>query len=1776
MLNEFYKFIANRICVYFSELSTNNRLQAAESFCLKLDDNETVENVTKALEFLSEERKIKGEYEYTCKDGSLYKTFTLELVNDEVIIAAQTNDMTTDFLCATLRNAANEERKPLLMISANLIDSAKSGSRDLCAFGMPFYENSIIEEIRKLSEESTELSSVDKRILKFELDRRNADIFSDKSSLFEYKDLLAIVSRGSVEKENFSGFRLFELDEKTQSQIFSDADIDKKIKESNELFERIDRDIRFGNVSTDLASDFDDRFINRIEEYAKEDPEKWSTHFTLHEVLLAKEKKKNKKDNPLNIVPYNISVYSDMPLNELQMNQDIFVRSEGSMKTKKRKYNLLIFNKLKDNPLHIKVECNIKIPNHDLKYDNSKVDLSREGNCLIFELIREGISFHKFEIEDSVNNIVYIIKTCIIDIDKDYLIPTIKTSFLIDYKSNIKKSTIKILEVGTELTFNSNRGNCNSEKIEQNGSYQCNYDEALRLYAIEEEFSDYTNDLDLVVNFGGVTVPFKLVFDEQKSTMITGKRILQNKFASKQSFEIDSLQRISKDTQEYFSKENLTKELIMEQQIIDQKILCGHCSDLNYSKNIKIESEELDLDESLKDAYINLLQTYKKYNTVPTLAYLSGEIIEAVKKYLDAFNNLYLGLQEDKHLTTLQANALLLGTLTVGKREKEILLTPFHPLNLAYQLELLNEIDFKNATDVIIDRLSSTCLLPYIERDGKVYKVSDQAYSLEWRYYAPVENKKYRGSRRFVPKLIEEKITEFVSHFKYLFSDINNKNIRINLINMGDCSDVFIGIAKYFINIIKKKPDVDQLMNFEIHIYSDDVKNNMFLNLKEYSRLKEQLQALDLEFERGVTMNSLEGVLSKNIQCFFHTDGIERFEYAHISFYEMESEITSEIATMDDIETGISLGGILSGVPSSNYGGKYRTGFGTKYAKETNLVTIARLFNSLIQVNDTGNPYHAKASISTQIEKNSEKKMDAIYEASSWVVFVDPKVDLDFFYEKEAESDMLIIHYSDQYTSSSGYDAITVTHKSQQYFQVIQDYLNEKAINPNNKDVSKIINLFNAVNGDWLLRLVSSKKSNRESTFSREKISIVAAIKFMLAYLKHPDIIWVPISLEEMLRVSGGAGLSSSEGVLSYKNLGFDKGPTSDDLLFIGLNHVSKDLKVYLYPVEVKTGINDATVISKAIKQVSATAKGLQKSMNPEKDLNKTLLYKVNRNFLMQLLITSSKKMKVYHVDDTQNWDIILDQFRKQLLNEEYEISSNLETYLGKGAILSFKKSIVENETSLVDANINFIELPERNQYDLICLEASEIHKNILSQQNDGFTVFGTKTVVEPVSEFSYNEVEEFETKDETLSVGDFNKLNEVDSDDLFEENVDEVEEESIPVEESTPGMKVLFGIDQSDGSNVYWEPNNTDKLFHTNTGIIGTMGTGKTQFTKSMITQLYREREHNIGADELGILIFDYKGDYNESKADFVEVTKAKILKPYKLPFNPLSVIKSKVFKPILPIHIANAFKDTLTKIYGLGPKQQDALFQCIVGSYHNAGIDEGNPNTWERVAPTFEQVYQTYIDDEDIKKNDSLAAAMNKLHQFQIFESDPNETKSLYDLLKGVVVIDLSGYDSDVQNLVVAITLNLFYSQMQATGSSEFKGIYRQLTKLILVDEADNFMSQGFPSLKKILKEGREFGVGTILSTQFLDHFASTEDDYAKYISSWVVHNVDDLKINDVSFVFKTDAKGIQCQNLYNDIKKLAKHYSIVKSGLGNAMYIRDKAFWELYKEIRETNNQ
>ena len=167
------------------------------------------------------------------------------------------------------------------------------------------------------------------------------------------------------------------------------------------------------------------------------------------------------------------------------------------------------------------------------------------------------------------------------------------------------------------------------------------------------------------------------------------------------------------------------------------------------------------------------------------------------------------------------------------------------------------------------------------------------------------------------------------------------------------------------------------------------------------------------------------------------------------------------------------------------------------------------MYNALVNVASKGSPYESNKAICTSINYEVKKNLENLYTNSQWVTYIDPRVDLDFFKEKD---DLVIIHYSDQYNNSSSYDAITVSDKTNQYADIVKEFLDKNNVLHNGEeDTLKVINFFNAINGDWLLKLI-----RQDSQFPREKISLLSGIKLSLAFLYHPNIIWVPVSLEEI------------------------------------------------------------------------------------------------------------------------------------------------------------------------------------------------------------------------------------------------------------------------------------------------------------------------------------------------------------------------------------------------------------------------------------------------------------------------------------------------------------------------------------------------------------------------------------------------------------------------------------------------------------------------------------
>lgn len=375
--------------------------------------------------------------------------------------------------------------------------------------------------------------------------------------------------------------------------------------------------------------------------------------------------------------------------------------------------------------------------------------------------------------------------------------------------------------------------------------------------------------------------------------------------------------------------------------------------------------------------------------------------------------------------------------------------------------------------------------------------------------------------------------------------------------------------------------------------------------------------------------------------------------------------------------------------------------------------------------------------------------------------------------------------------------------------------------------------------------------------------------------------------------------------------------------------------------------------------------------------------------------------------------------------------------------------------------------------------------------------------------------------------------------------------------------IKIQVGECKDTGEPLYWLPTDTNHFFNPNIAIVGTMGTGKTQTTKAILLQLAQQRKLNTDGEDFGILIFDYKDDYVDDK--FIEATGATVLESNNLPINPFALFTK---DKLAPVHTAKTFISTIGRVFKLGPKQNQMLKNCIDLAYEQKGIFRNKVSTFKNPAPTLRDVFAIY-NSQDKVPSDTLMSALSDLYDYEVFETNSRKCKSLFDMLdNNIVVVKLSGTDDKLQSLIVALLLDIFYIQMHQAGKPQAVGSHRALKKLVLVDEADSFMSQNFIGLRKILKEGREFGVGCVLSTQGLDHFKTSENTYGDFMNSWICHRLNAAKKSDVESILNIDDKS-ELATYLGQLGQLEKHHALFINGKKEIKHQESSAFWKLVKK-------
>ncbi len=377
---------------------------------------------------------------------------------------------------------------------------------------------------------------------------------------------------------------------------------------------------------------------------------------------------------------------------------------------------------------------------------------------------------------------------------------------------------------------------------------------------------------------------------------------------------------------------------------------------------------------------------------------------------------------------------------------------------------------------------------------------------------------------------------------------------------------------------------------------------------------------------------------------------------------------------------------------------------------------------------------------------------------------------------------------------------------------------------------------------------------------------------------------------------------------------------------------------------------------------------------------------------------------------------------------------------------------------------------------------------------------------------------------------------------------------------ESSYGQGVRFCVGVSLGSGApqpfYLHPSNT-KLNQLNIGIVGDLGTGKTQLTKALIYQFTQSVAENRG-HRPKFLIFDYKRDY--TKPDFVGAVGARVVKPHHIPLNIFDLSAAGDHGPAARLGRVKFLNDVLHKIYGgIGPRQRNQLKTAVMQAYDAAKND----------APTLTDVlaqYEALVGD----KIDAPYSILSDLADLEIFAPRAADTVPFREFFDGVVVIDLAalGIGEKERNMLLVLFLNLFFEYMQGLEKKPYLGEAPQLRfidSMLLVDEADNIMKFNFDVLRQILLQGREFGVGVLLASQYLSHFRTRETDYTEPLLTWFLHKVPNVNAREL------DAIGLSNigPSVVERVKAQDVHQCLFKTLDVPGRFMRGLPFYELVKK-------
>ncbi len=214
----------------------------------------------------------------------------------------------------------------------------------------------------------------------------------------------------------------------------------------------------------------------------------------------------------------------------------------------------------------------------------------------------------------------------------------------------------------------------------------------------------------------------------------------------------------------------------------------------------------------------------------------------------------------------------------------------------------------------------------------------------------------------------------------------------------------------------------------------------------------------------------------------------------------------------------------------------------------------------------------------------------------------------------------------------------------------------------------------------------------------------------------------------------------------------------------------------------------------------------------------------------------------------------------------------------------------------------------------------------------------------------------------------------------------------------------------------------------------------------------------------------------------------------------------------------------------------------------------------------PTLNDVLQEYTEIVG-DRVDAPYSILSDLVDLEVFVDRAAEAERFDEFFSGVTVIDLAtlGVGDKERNMLVVLFLNLYYEYMLNLVKQPYRGSDPQLRfidSMLLVDEADNIMKYNFDVLRQLLLQGREFGVGVLLASQFLSHFKTRETNYSQPLLTWFIHKVPNVTPRELESI------GLNrvASSTVDKVKSLDVHHCLYKTLDVPGRFMRAVPFYEV----------